>query len=49
MKNEVGCFYGEEGPGRLCQREDMLKDVTPALASLHADDGVFDFWQLHAK
>jgi len=49
MKKEVECFYGEEGPGRLYQREDMLKDVTPALASLHADDGSFDFWQLHGK
>jgi len=48
-KKDVACFYGEEGPGRLYQREDMLQDVTPALATLHADDGAFDFWQLHAK
>jgi len=49
MKKDVECFYGEEGPGRLYQREYMLKDVTPALAPLHADDGSFDFWQLHAR
>ena len=48
-KKEVDIFYGEEGPGRLYQREYMLKDVTPALAPLHADDGAFDFWLLHAK
>ena len=49
MKKEVECFYGEEGPGRLYQREYMLQDVTPALAQLHADDGSIDFWQLHAR
>ncbi|MEI6072337.1 MAG: hypothetical protein WCS31_11140 [Verrucomicrobiae bacterium] len=48
MKKEVECFYGEEGPGRLYQREEMLKDVTPALAPLHADDGSIDFWLLRA-
>jgi len=49
MKKDVECFYGEEGPGRLYQREEMLKDVTPALAQLHADEGSMDFWQLHSK
>jgi hypothetical protein len=46
MKQEVDCFYGEDGPGRLYQREIMLKEVTPSLAPLHMDDGLGDYWLL---
>ncbi len=44
----VEVFFGEEGPGRLYQREHMRKDVEPQLASLHVDDGAFDFWFLRS-
>jgi hypothetical protein len=46
-KKAVEVFYGEEGPGRLYQRECMLKRIEPKLAPLHEDDGAFDFWLLH--
>lgn len=43
---DVEAYYGEEGPGRLYQREYMLKDVVPEPSPLHMDDGMFDFWLL---
>ena len=46
---EAEAYYGEQGPGRLYQREYMLSDVVPAHAPLHADDGSLDFWLNHAK
>ncbi len=46
MKKDVEVFYGENGPGRLYQREYMLRDVTPISAPLHVDDGTLDFWLL---
>jgi hypothetical protein len=44
-RRDVPVFYGEEGPGRLYQREWMLADAQPALAPLHQDDGSLDFWR----
>jgi hypothetical protein len=46
-KKPVEVFYGEEGPGRLYQRESMLQNVEPKPATLHEDDGALDFWLLH--
>jgi hypothetical protein len=46
-KKQVEVFYGEAGPGRLYQRESMLKTLKPQLAPLHLDDGSLDFWLLH--
>ena len=43
----VEVFYGKDGPGPLYQREQMLENVEPKPASLHADDGSLDFWLLH--
>jgi len=45
-KTEVEVFYGENGPGGLYQRKEMLRDVEPAHAALHADDGGLDFWKI---
>jgi hypothetical protein len=45
-KKDVEVFYGENGPGRLYQREEMLRNVEPAHAALHTDDGGLDFWKL---
>ena len=45
-KRDVPVFYGEEGPGRLYQRQWMLQDAEPALAPIHQDDGGPDFWRL---
>ncbi len=44
-RRDVPVFYGEEGPGRLYQREWMLADAQPALAPLHQDDGALDLWR----
>ena len=46
-KKPVEVFYGEEGPGRLYQREFMLQSAEPKPAPLHLDDGTLDFWLLH--
>jgi hypothetical protein len=46
-KKAVEVFYGEEGPGRLYQREYMLQNAEPKPATLHLDDGTLDFWLLH--
>jgi hypothetical protein len=46
-RKEVEIFYGEPGPGRLYQREQMLAPAEPQLAPLHLDDGSLDFWWLH--
>ncbi len=42
----VEVFYGENGPGRLYQREHMLEDAEPQPVALHMDDGALDFWFL---
>ena len=47
-KQHVPVFYGEEGPGRLYQRESFLQDVLPQPASLHEDDGSLDLWYFGA-
>ncbi len=39
-------FYGENGPGRLYQREHFLSDAPPTSAPLHLDDGALNFWNL---
>jgi len=46
---DVEAYYGEEGPGRLYQREYMLSDVVPAPTPLCMDDGKLNFWLLHTK
>jgi len=46
---ETEAYYGEEGPGRLYQREYMLSDVVPHPSPLCMDDGRLNFWVNHAK
>jgi hypothetical protein len=48
-KQNVPIFYGEEGPGRLYQREGFLQDILPQPAPLHQDDGALDFWYFDAS
>jgi len=43
-KKEVPIFYGEEGPGRLYERDHMLQDAHPELSEIHLDDGKMNFW-----
>lgn len=43
-KRQVPVFYGEEGPGRLYQRDHLLSNVRPEPAPLHEDSGALDFW-----
>ena len=45
-KKDVACFYGEDGPGKLYQREHWLNDAAPELSPIHLDDGTLDFWYL---
>ncbi len=45
-KAQTEVFYGEDGPGRLYQRDEMLKDVQPGASELHQDDGGLDFWKI---
>ncbi len=45
-KSQTEVFYGEDGPGRLYQRDHMLKDPHPAETPLHLDDGGLDFWKI---
>jgi hypothetical protein len=45
-KAQVGVFFGQNGPGRLYQREAMLQEVPPSEAKLHLDDGALDFWKI---
>ena len=45
--SDVEAYYGEEGPGRLYQREYMLSDVVPQPSPLCMDDGKLNFWLLH--
>ncbi|MEN6311893.1 MAG: hypothetical protein ABFD80_10200 [Acidobacteriota bacterium] len=45
-KAQTEVYYGQDGPGRLYQREGMLKDVQPAETKLHLDDGGLDFWKI---
>jgi len=46
---ETEAYYGEEGPGRLYQREYMLSGVVPHPSPLCMDDGRLNFWVNHAK
>jgi hypothetical protein len=43
-KAKVGVFYGQSGPGKLYQRDQMLQEIQPSEAALHPDDGALDFW-----
>jgi len=43
---EVPVYYGEDGPGPLYQREQMLADVEPHPSPIHRDDGQLDFWRI---
>lgn len=45
-RNRVGVFYGEEGPGRLYQRDYMLDKLEPTLVPLHMDTSPIDYWWL---
>jgi hypothetical protein len=45
-KKDVEVFYCENGPGKLYRREGRLRDVRPARAELHQDDGALDFWKV---
>ena len=45
-KAKVEVFYGQKGPGKLYQREQMLKEMQPVEAELHPDDGGLDFWKI---
>ena len=45
-KAKVEVFYGQKGPGKLYQREQMLQEIQPAEAELHPDDGGLDFWKI---
>lgn len=45
-QKQVELFYGEDGPGRLYQRDYMLDDVTPELTPLHMDTSPIDYWWL---
>lgn len=42
----VEVYYGEDGPGRLYQREYMKEGVEPKLAELHEDTSPIDYWWL---
>lgn len=41
---EVPVYYGEEGPGKLYQREYMLEETEPELADIAMDRGEMNFW-----
>jgi len=43
-QREVEVFYGEDGPGRLYQRDQMAASVEPELSEIHLDEGWLDFW-----
>lgn len=45
-KKDVACFYGQQGPGELYQREHFLVDATPELSPIHLDDGALNFWHI---
>ncbi|MHB0998600.1 MAG: hypothetical protein ACYC27_05080 [Armatimonadota bacterium] len=45
-QKQVELFYGEEGPGRLYQREYMVDKVEPKLTPLHMDRSPVDYWWL---
>jgi hypothetical protein len=45
-KSDVKVFYGQNGPGPLYQRDEMLRDTQPADPELHPDDGALDFWKI---
>lgn len=45
-QKKVEIFYGEEGPGRLYQRDYMLDSVTPDLTPLNMDCSSIDYWRL---
>ncbi|MDZ7335432.1 MAG: hypothetical protein ONB32_09740 [candidate division KSB1 bacterium] len=43
---EVRCYYGEQGPGRLYQRDDWLQDKPVTLTKLFLDDVTLDIWKI---
>jgi hypothetical protein len=43
---EVRCYYGEEGPGRLYQRDDLLQEKPIIQSELFPDKGNLDFWKI---
>lgn len=45
-QRKVDVFYGEEGPGRLYQRDYMLDKLEPTLVPLHMDTSPIDYWWL---
>ncbi len=45
-KRDVPVFYGEEGPGRLYQRDGWRQEAIPIPAPIHLDSGALDFWWL---
>lgn len=43
---EARCYYSEEGPGRLYQREHLLQDNPVTRSELFCDEGKLDFWKI---
>lgn len=43
---QVRCYYGEQGPGRLYQRDDWLQHKPITLTELFLDEGRLDFWKI---
>jgi hypothetical protein len=45
-KTNVVVYYGENGPGRLYERDLMLQEIEPSTSKLKVDDGGLDFWRI---
>ncbi|HEX9971958.1 MAG TPA: hypothetical protein VGD14_07810 [bacterium] len=45
-EKDVRCYYGNEGPGPLYQRDDLLRDEPVILSELFHDEGMLDFWKI---
>jgi hypothetical protein len=45
-KAKTQVYYGQNGPGRLYQRDHMLQEIQPSEAELYPDDGALDFWKI---
>ena len=43
---QVRCYYGNEGPGPLYQRDDLLQEKPVTLSELFLDEGDLDFWKV---
>jgi hypothetical protein len=48
-RKEVRCYYAEEGPGRLYQRDALFQDKPVALTELFLDEGMLDFWKIKSR